>query len=109
LVIVAAVLAVVALGCVPDPGDPTPTTTTTTLAPCIQSCDGATLTMSVNRQPSDVWGFVTGSGLMPGAVFTLCDNVVGCYANGTVAPDGSASRGPLYCCNAVRTFVYASS
>jgi hypothetical protein len=56
-----------------------------------------------------VWGFVVGSGLQPGAPVTLCDNIAGCYVAAQVAPDGSLTMGPLYCCNVFRTFLYVSS
>jgi hypothetical protein len=75
----------------------------------VQTCDGATVSAAVDLQPNQVWGFVTGSGLMPGATVTLCDNIAGCYSNGTVATDGSLSRGPLYCCDVARTFFYLTT
>jgi len=83
-------------------------TTTTTLPPtCIQSCDGAELTATVNRQSNGVWGYITGTGLQPGATISLCNNLTGCNPYTTVSGGGTFSVGPVFCCDAARSSFYA--
>jgi hypothetical protein len=84
-------------------------TTSTTAATCVESCDGATFTASVNQQPNGTWGYISGTGLSPGATVTLCDNISGCYPYSTVSPGGTFSVGPSYCCDAPRSTFYAIS
>jgi hypothetical protein len=83
--------------------------TSTTTPPCVESCDGATFTASVNQQPNGTWGYISGTGLSPGATVTLCDSVSGCFPYTTVSLAGTFSVGPSYCCNAPRSSFYAIS
>jgi hypothetical protein len=88
----------------------TSTSSTSTTPPsCVEICDGATFTAAVDQQPNGTWGYISGTGLSPGAAVTLCDNVSGCYPYTTVSPGGTFSVGPGYCCNAPRTSFYAIS
>jgi hypothetical protein len=87
----------------------TSSTSSTTTPPCVESCDGATFTAAVDRQSNGTWGFISGTGLKPGATVTLCDDVVGCFPYTTVSAGGTFSVGPSYCCDAPRTSFYAIS
>ena len=108
----------ISIGKLPTRPAPTTTSTTTTttsstttsgVSACVESCDGANLTAAVNRQPSGVWGEISGTGLLPGATVTLCDSVAGCYPYTTVSSGGTFSLGPAFCCDASRSSFYAIS
>jgi hypothetical protein len=56
-----------------------------------------------------VWGYISGTGLDPGATITLCDNLGGCHVYTTVSVGGTFSVGPNFCCDAPRSSYYAIS